>query len=138
MSENASWLLVSIGVIFCILEIFIPGFVILPIGIGAMIAGFAGYFGAPFSWVLVIWSVSSIVAWFTLRNLFKNSPEETYKTGIEALVGKEGKVIEPIDENKGRIKIFGDEWEVINESGKSIPVGDKVMVIGFEGNKLKI
>ena len=136
--DNASWILISIGLVLCVLEIFVPGFVIFPIGVGGIMAGVVTYFGVPLNLALVIWSLTSLMFWLSLRTIFKKVTPVEYKTGIEALVGKEAKVIEEIKGEKGRVKIFGDEWEVINESGKDIPVETKVKIIGFEGNKLKI
>ena len=138
MSQDDGWILMSLGLVFCVLEIWVPGFVILPIGVGALVSGIACYFIPSINIVLLIWSLSSILFWLVLRPLYKKMTPKEFKTGIEALVGKQGKVIEIVENEKGRVKIFGDEWEVINESGVSIPVGQKVKVVGFEGNKLKI
>lgn len=138
MSQDDGWIIMAVGLVLCVLEIWIPSFVAFPIGVGAIFSGIVCYFGAPTSWVLLTWSITSFIFWLSIRNLYKKMTPEEYKTGIEALVGKDGKVIETIEKDKGRIKIFGDEWEVINESGDNIPIGEKVKVVGFEGNKLKI
>jgi membrane protein implicated in regulation of membrane protease activity len=137
LQENA-WILMTIGVVLCVAEIFLPGFIIFPIGVGALMAGGVAYFGAPTTWVLITWSITSIVFWLSARTFYKRLTPQEYKTGIEALVGKEGKVIEEINGEKGRVKIYGDEWEIINENNMTISVGEKVKIIGFEGNKLKV
>lgn len=137
MQENA-WILMIIGVVLCVAEIFIPGFVIFPIGVGALVAGAIAYFNAPITWVLLSWSITSILFWLSARTFYKKLTPNDFKTGIDALVGKEAKVIEKIIEEKGRVKIFGDEWEVINDNNLTVSVGEKVKIVGYEGNKLKI
>ncbi len=138
MFENMTWILMIVGVVLCVSEIFVPGFVLLPVGLGALVAGCVAYFDAPTTWVLLTWSASAIIFWLSARSFYKKLTPEELKTGIEALVGKEAKVVEEIIDEKGRVKIFGDEWAVINENNLTVPVGEKVKIVGFEGNKLKI
>ena len=138
MPQGSGWFLMTIGVVLCVLEIFIPGFVIFPIGLGAISAGVLALFGGDTTWVLITWTVTSLVFWMMCRKIFKKMTPEDTKTGIEALVGKEAKVVEEINGDNGRVKVFGDEWQVINGRNEIIPVGKKVKVVGFEGNKLKV
>lgn len=139
MDNVTSIVFFSLGILLCAAEVFVPGFILFPIGMGALGAGIASWLGLSLQWSILIWSVTSITFWMTMKKIFNGSPKDDYKSGPQALIGKTGIVSEKIipEKSEGRIKIYGDEWEVIWKDDKvEIPVGDKVMVTGIEGNKL--
>jgi len=79
--------------------------------------------------------------WFFLRNVFNKPKPDEYKSGIDAIVGHEAKVIEEINHEKGtgRIKIYGDEFTVALQLDMSvIPEGQTVRIERIEGNKVYI
>lgn len=139
MENTTAIVFLCLGTLLCAAEVFIPSFVLFPIGIGAIGAGIASWLSLSLPWSIFIWSLTSIGFWLGMKNLFHGNPKDDYKSGVQALIGKTGSVSEEISSRKstGRIKIYGDEWQVIMKDGDTeIPVGEKVVVTGTEGNKL--
>ncbi|MDA0728145.1 MAG: NfeD family protein [Bacteroidetes bacterium] len=106
------WMAVALGLV--ILEIFVPGFVLACLGVGALAAAGA----ASLSWSLTIQfalaALFSLLSFVFLRPLamkFAFSGNEAV-SGVEALVGRECRVSQPFDADSGmgRCKIDGDDW----------------------------
>ncbi len=57
--------------------------------------------------------------------------------GPEAIIGKEGEVIEEINP-QGRVKVKGEDWSAKSAQGEVIKEGSKVKVIKIEGNTLTV
>ncbi|MBR6880678.1 MAG: NfeD family protein [Clostridiales bacterium] len=57
-------------------------------------------------------------------------------TNADRVIGHEGIVIKTIDpiDGKGQVKVIGQTWSA--KSGKSIPEGASIKVVGMEGVKL--
>ena len=60
------------------------------------------------------------------------------KSNIDALIDKEGIVTEEINnsENKGRIKVIGQDWAALSENNNIIEAGKKVVILNVTGIKL--
>lgn len=131
------WLLWTIIAMVClILELSSGDFFVTCFAIGAVCALVSTLFGAPF-WVQVIifaaFSVLSIL--FVRPSLLKHihSKDKERLSNADALMGREGIVIEPIEKGgSGYVKIDGDDWKAITKEGEYIPKGEKVKVIGRE------
>ncbi len=55
-------------------------------------------------------------------------------TGVEALVGEKGTVVEPVDGEAGRVKIKGEVWTArVFPEGHVLPVGTPVRVLRIDG-----
>lgn len=67
------WLWVGAGIILLIVEIFAPGFIFLGFGVGAFVVGailaFGGGLLSSLSVAVLVFAVSSLVAWFVMRKL---------------------------------------------------------------------
>jgi membrane protein implicated in regulation of membrane protease activity len=134
------WLLV--GIIFLIVEIFTPGFFIACLGLAAMVVSVFLLFipGMMFIWQIVIFLIISIIIFITIRpfalkHLYKRSDQQN--TNADGLIGKKGKIISKVDSaNPGYMKIYGDEFMAISESGETLEVGDDVEIVRIEGNKV--
>lgn len=64
------WLIAS--AVLGILEVFLPGFILLGFAIGAATTGILlwfGILGASFGWLLLVFALASLAAWIALRNL---------------------------------------------------------------------
>ena len=95
----------------------------------------------------VLFIISSVVAFFILfyvirknglKELVQDDPKH-YKSAIDALPGKHGKVIEPIagDTSWGLVKLKdGQEWSAQSSDGSVIAVKTEVVVIRVEGVRL--
>lgn len=138
------WHWIVLGIAISVLEIFLPSFVALWFGIGAVIVGLA-LWAVPslaFGTQLAIWLIASsamAVLWF--RYLKPRMIDRT-KAGIarEALIGQSGQVLHaPGDGRRGRarfsVPVLGsDEWEILCE--EPLAPGDRIFIREFSGNTL--
>ncbi len=142
MGPNFGYFLGGIGVVLLVAEIFVPSFFLFPIGLGAIGAGVLAYFSVPTAWVLFSWSLISVASWLLLRRAFlKMVSCDGQKSWTDSIVGKQGRVITEIkayDDSHGRVKVYGDEWVVINDTDLNYQVGQAVDIVAMIGNKVKI
>lgn len=131
------WLFIAICA-FAI-DILTSNFCFMLFSIGAIIAAICAALGVPFMIQIIVFAIVSIISlsigypWLKkkYKNMHKNTPlmEETYI----------GKIIESDKQinDKAQIKVNGEYWTAIND-GDIINVGDKFLITGIEGIKLKI
>ena len=133
------WLIwLSAGIILAILEVFTPGFVIVGIGVSMAITAIPSALGLPF-WVQLLFFGIMVLAFFLLvRPLVMKIPlSGSKKTGTEALIGKEGIVIEPIlIPDVGRVKVKGELWKA--DSNENIEKDTLIVVTDVKGVTLKV
>lgn len=129
-------ILVAIGIIAFIVEIFTAGFISGSIGIGLLFAALANYFGLATEWQILIFAAGVALTYFLIRPLITKYGyrKSTIKTNQDALVDKTGTVIEKIDNqnNTGRVKIDGDEWRAKTRNNEVIDIGATVKVVAIE------
>ncbi len=132
---------IILGIILSIMEVFTPGFLIINFGLGAIITGIISLLGIGLKAQLAVFSIISLTFFILSRKiaskiLSKDKPEA--RTNVEALKGKFALVTEKIEGNlsPGMIKVGGEEWSAIGEVDGEIEVGEKVSIVGIEGNKL--
>lgn len=134
MTPALIWLIV--GVVLIMAEVISGDFVLVMLGIGALIgAGAAAITGNPIIDVLVFAVASAGLIWIArpaLKKRFLHGPH--IKTGIESLVGAHGVVVSTVDSEQGRIKLAGDIWSArsMNEDERLEP-GTKVTVVEIAG-----
>ncbi len=78
MPEHMIWFIV--GVILIVLEIFVPRFVIVWFGFGAILAGFTAFFGAGHLVQILVFMVVSLVSVFLAQMFIKNIHKEKGET----------------------------------------------------------
>ena len=134
------WIAAALVLLIC--EVFVPGFVLACLGVGACGGALAASLGAGFAMQLTVTAVTSLIAFVFLRPLalrFGFSGSET-ATGVEALIDKKARVTKAFDPQTGlgRCKIDGDDWrsELEPHGGTSPLVGDMVRIIRVESNTL--
>ena len=137
MSYVVFWLIIAF-VVFGI-DILTSNFCFMLFSIGAIVAAICGALGVPFIMQVVIFAIISIISlmigypWLKkiYKGMQKNIPlmEETY---IGKIMESEKEIV-----NKAQVKVNGEYWTVINE-GDVIHVGEKFIITGIQGIKLKI
>jgi membrane protein implicated in regulation of membrane protease activity len=137
MGQAIFWLIIAICAVT--IDILTSNFCFVLFSIGAIVAAICGALGVPFMAQIIIFAIISIISlligypWLKKKYkvMHKNTPlmEETYI----------GKVIESEKEigSKAQVKVNGEYWTVINE-GDAIHIGEKFIITGIEGIKLKI
>ena len=129
---------VAIGIICIIIEIFTPGFLFLSFGVGAILTGLAALIIPSIAFQILTFAVITLVVFLLSRKLSKKMISADYEeTNVKALVGKTGKVTQQIPTNeKGYVKIGGEEWAAVSKDNKEIAKDARVTVDDIEGNKV--
>ena len=128
-----------IGIVLMILEIVVPGFIMLPMGVAFLItATFTGLVPA-LGGQLVILFISLIFTFIFFSKVVRpKMSKNRFVSNAESLKGMIGTVEEEINpkNNTGYIKIYGDSWKAITLDGSVVPVGARVCVERLDGNKV--
>ena len=132
------WL--AFGIILIIIEIFTPGFVLASFGIGCLFAAFGAFLGFNIYLQILLFCLGTLIVFFAIRPLYKKHilPEKDREpTNVDALKGKQARVIEKIDhsQDSGRVKIGGEDWRAVTEDNSVIEVGEHVEVMRIDGVK---
>jgi len=131
--EPQYWWLIA-GVVLLIVEIFTPTFFAASLGIGCFAAALASFMGASIEVQVLLLSLVSIISIFLFRPIIKKYfyQKENTPTNADALIGKQGIVVQPIDANSGigRVAIDGDEWQfIVTATNFTFGKGDRVRVV---------
>ncbi|MCM1265193.1 MAG: NfeD family protein [Candidatus Gastranaerophilales bacterium] len=123
-----------VGLLFLILEIFTPAMFFLNFAISAIITAILALFINNFTFLIVAFVILSIGALTIIRPLLMNiKNNKDTKTGIEEkYIGKTVKVIVPVTKYAGAITIYGERWEARTDEETEIPVDTEVKIIRNE------
>ena len=122
-----------IGLVFALLELVIPGLVIIFFGVGAWIVALCSLiFDLSLNAQILIFIVASVFSLVVLRKYLKNKFFGENRAASDALeeefIGKTGIAETDMDENtEGKISFKGTLWNA--ETKHTIKKGDKVEII---------
>ncbi len=126
-----AWLVISI--VCVIVEMTSFDFFVTCFAIGSLGAMVAAIVGMPFWLQIIVWAVVSVLSIMFIRPALTNiihANGDKRLSNADALIGKEGKVIEAIvADGFGYVKIDGDEWRSVAADGQEIAKGERVKVI---------
>lgn len=133
------WWILGLGLL--VLEAFAPGAVFLWLGAAAGIVGGIVFVVPDLSWeyqvlAFAILSVVSVIAgrrYLHWRPLATDHPLLNRRG--EQYVGRTASLERPMENGKGTIKLDDTTWSV---SGKDLPVGTVVKIVGLDGNVLQV
>lgn len=134
-------LLAVIGVVLAALEIFIPGFVVLPIGIAFLAAAVAAVFLPSMLMILIALAISlCFLIWvFQFKLKANRKMSSVIDTNADGMVGKEVTITEEVGvSDAGEVKLYGDRWRAYSISKRTYEVGEKAFVVKVDGNKLAL
>ena len=124
------WILATI--VFVVLEIFVPSFVMMSIATGCFLAFLGALFQAPTAFQLFLFIVGTLAGFLAVKPLMIKYAynRKSVETNANGLIGRIGKVIEEIDpdKNTGCVAIDGDQWKAEPVGENIIPVNTKVKV----------
>jgi len=132
--------LAVLAVVLSALEVFIPGFVLLPIGLAFGVTSVAALFiNSPLGVLLFLGLSLFLTIWVFVKRLKRIRQSPVRATNMNGLIGQELTITEAVAEDEnGQAKLYGDRWTVYSESKSSYSVGEKVRVTNVDGNKLVI
>lgn len=132
----------AIALLLIISEIFLPGFFLFCLGIGCIAASITAGLGFGAAGQLLMFSVFSLVAFFTVRPLLMNRfwKKDHIRTNADALVGLHGHVSQDFDPGLrlGRVQVGGDDWRAECLTDTPLRTGDPIEVVRVESNTLII
>ncbi|MCP4135344.1 MAG: NfeD family protein [bacterium] len=134
--ENIKWFWIIGGIILMVLELAVPGLIIVFFGAGAVVVGILNWLG------LVTGVAESFLAWIVISSvfilLFRKlalkffPPESSYQLVEEDVdsIGTIVTVVTAIDEKttEGRIMYNGTSWQAVSNSG-TIEAGQKARLL---------
>ncbi|MGI6621995.1 MAG: NfeD family protein [Acetivibrionales bacterium] len=105
---------------------------------GSLVAFILALFNLPL-WLQItaFFVVSIVMIIFTRPIAVKYLKVGTQRTNVDALIGTTGLVTMDISEHKaGQVKVKGQIWTAVSESGESILADTEVDILAIEGVKL--
>ena len=127
-------MLLCIGFVFLILEMFTPTMFFLNFAVAAFICALLSLITTNITILTVTFCILSIALIYTLRPLLmKNVQNKKLSTGIESkYIGKTANVVENVDKDKGVISIYDERWQARNVDDGVIEKNSTVEIISNE------
>ena len=143
MDEILNWhWWMYIAVLFFIIEVFTPGFIVACLGLGSLVAAITAYMGYNIDAQFISFSVSTLISLFLIRPLLykKGEKQDKIKTNTEALIGRVGSVSETIDNSfkSGRVLIDGDQWKALSHNNEIIELNTQVEVVSIDSTIITV
>ncbi|MBM3419736.1 MAG: hypothetical protein FJY11_01235 [Bacteroidetes bacterium] len=131
-----------IGLIFLILELILPGFVVFFFGVGAWITSLVCLIAEPGTNLqIVIFAASSIITLVAFRNLLKKKffDSKEMNSGMleDEFTGRQATAITSFGKGtKGKVEFKGTSWSASSEN--EVTAGDTVIIIGKDSINLNV
>ncbi len=126
-------LLVIVGVIFIIVEIFTPILFFLNLAIACFLTAILALFVLDWNILVPVAVALSALFLLFLRPLLIKTRTNGQKTGVEEkYIGKIAKVTETVNSTSGIVSIYDERWNARSASGEEIPIGSEVKIIRNE------
>ena len=128
------WLILA-GLMF-VGEIVTTGFILFWFGVAAIVAALLAFAGFNFYIQATAFILTAGILMIFTRPLTKGllNPKDN-PSNVFALVGKNGTVVQEIDniQGVGQVKISSEIWKAESEDGEGIPIDTQVKVLKVEG-----
>lgn len=137
--QDAAVVFLVLGLGLSAAEIVAPGLVLLPFGIGAVIASLTGFLGAPTVVQAIIFIVGSTAIFLALRPVARrlNQSDQDEGIGARRLVGARALVLEEIPpDDSGMVRIDREEWRAESLDDTRLPAGTPVTVTEVRGTRV--
>jgi membrane protein implicated in regulation of membrane protease activity len=134
VNQGLWWLAIALAA--GVIEVATVDFVFLMVIGGSLIATLSAIIGVPVPAQVIIFAASTLVLLLTVRPPLKRWARNTPHTlmGPGALVGQEARVLEPVNDRDGRVKLGGEIWTARSDVVDQIfEVGSTVYVHRIDG-----
>ena len=126
-------ILIIMGIIFIIIEIFTPVMFFLNFALACFLTAVVALFISDWNILIPVFVVFSAVFLMFLRPLLIKSRNSNQKTGVEEkYIGKIAKVTNTITSTSGVISIYNERWEARSNTGEEIPADSEVKIVRNE------
>ncbi len=138
-----SWhLWTIIGLLLLTLEMMTPAFFFASFGIAALITAPLAAYGLGTTAQLGAFAAISVLSMAAVRPFFVRC---VYRRRIapvnaHALVGQSGRVVDAVgpSDDPGRVKVGGEEWRAVSESGSLLASGTRVEITAVASATLTV
>ena len=132
-------IILGVGIIFLLLEIFIPSMFFINFALAAVVCAIISLFYEGIFVLVVIFSILSLIFVFLLRPIFQKKSSDDAKTGIEEkYVGKTARVVENVTCDAGVITIYDERWQARNVEDSTVEAGCSVEIVGYDSLIMKV
>jgi membrane protein implicated in regulation of membrane protease activity len=133
------WFLVGLGLL--LLELLLPGLVILFFGVGAWVTALVCTFTSiNLNFQILIFLIASLLGLVLLRkylrNRFFNRTDKELDDQLEEFIGRKGKALADFKDGSGQIEFKGTNWSASCE--EPVAKGDWVEIISKDSLTLKV
>jgi membrane protein implicated in regulation of membrane protease activity len=140
-SDAIKILWVALAVVLSTAEIAVPGFFLLPFGLGAAVGAVVAFLDGAFVLQLAAFVVASAVFFALLRPLARrlNQIEDPRGVGANRLLRQRGVVIQASEPNvSGLVRIDSEDWPADPANGAVLEVGTIVTVVEVRGTRVLV
>lgn len=142
MQDWHGWIIAAL--LLFIAELFVPGFWLACVAIGALVAGIVALLPIGLPLQVVTFAVGTMASFIGVRPFlvrhFQLGAGHGVRTNVDALLGKVGLVSERIDPatHRGRVIVDGEDWRGASVDNTVLEPGTHVMVIQVDGTTLVV
>ncbi|WP_091663015.1 NfeD family protein [Micromonospora auratinigra] len=130
---------VVLGVLLAVAEIFTTTLFLIMFAAGAFAAAGAAALGAPVALQAVVFAVVSALSVAVVRPVIRRHARPALESGeqpfgVDAIEGATALVLEPVDAERGLVKIDGELWSARSyDATQRYAEGERVQVIKVRG-----
>ncbi len=137
---NAWEILLAIGILLIVGEIFVSGFILLPLGLSFLLTALLAVFVQNWAILLFTLAVLEVGVFVFFKKALRPYHGKTKAyTNAEGMVGQECEVVETIPANgMGYVKLYGDQWQAKSLEDKPLKAGLRVIITKIDGNKVQV
>ena len=96
-------------------EIFVPGLILLPIGLGFLVSAVFSVFITNTAVLYLVTAVCVGAVFLLFRKAFHGKEDAPPATAVDAMIGKEVIILEEVTSSKpGNAKLYGDTWKALS------------------------
>ena len=122
--------IVICGIVFIILELFVPSMFFLNFALAAFVTAIASLYTTKMLSLVLVFFVFSFLSFVFLRPLLLKRKSKEIETGVsDKYIGKRAKVIEDVSSDNGAISIYDERWNARTEDGSVVPTGEEVEIV---------
>jgi len=126
-------IILGVGIIFLILEIFAPTMFFISLALSAFLCALLSVFVNDIITLIIVFAILSLILLYAIRPIFMKNKKtkEQEKEMKSKYVGKIATVLEDVSQNSGAITIYDERWQARAKEGK-IKKGQKVLIKDYE------
>ena len=140
MSPWLIWLIIACA--FAILEMFTTGFMVIWLGVAALVSMLVSLiFPEAFVVQVIVFGILSIILVLFTKKFADKVTSNAVPTNVYSVIGKKANVIVEINGEKstGQVKVDGDIWSAkTDEFNAIVPVGTVVEIVRVDGVKVVV